>query len=390
VTPRVPLACYWGDDSLAVRRAPVALAAELGEAVGEPLEIWVADAEVMKTAPADDADGVPVRGETDRLVFLDQVALRIGMSPLFGSGVLVVVRQPAALLRAAASRERVLGLLERVAPGNGLAFTEVIESRAKETAGFAALRSAIEAAGGSARQFRSPEPGQLTAWVHRRAGEQGMTVEPAAAQYLAECVAGRGEGDVDRRRQTEMLESELAKLALYRPGMPIRREDVTALVTPEIPASAWAFLDAVGTRTAREACRRAEQLLADGMALPVIVTQLHRRIRQLIQVRELVGERRQPLDIAKAIGLFKGGLSRGAEFRVGILTRQAGAWSPDELERALEGLVELDIVSKSLDIEAGGTRSESRGPLALQLWVAEHVPRPGPDVRPDRAAVRRD
>jgi DNA polymerase III delta subunit len=58
----------------------------------------------------------------------------------------------------------------------------------------------------------------MEGWVSRRADELGVSLAPGAAKAIAEKVgAFVREGDVDRRRQSELANSELEKLALYRP-----------------------------------------------------------------------------------------------------------------------------------------------------------------------------
>ena len=43
--------------------------------------------------------------------------------------------------------------------------------------------------------------------------------------------------------------AELEKLALYRPGGTVARDDIEALVGEAVPGSTWAFLDALGSRS---------------------------------------------------------------------------------------------------------------------------------------------
>ena len=94
------------------------------------------------------------------------------------------------------------------------------------------------------------------------------------------------EGDVDRRRRSELANGELEKLALYRPGGEISRADIEELVPEAIPGSTWAFLDALASRQPGVAAALADRLLAGGTPLPVLVSQIHRRLRELIMVRE--------------------------------------------------------------------------------------------------------
>ena len=120
-----------------------------------------------------------------------------------------------------------------------------------------------------------------------RAAERRRRAEPPAARLLAERVGGHvRESDVDRRRRTELANAELEKLALYRPGGSVGLADVEALVSESIPGSTWAFLDAIGSRAVASSMRLAERLLGAGTPMPVLISQVHRRLRDLLLVRE--------------------------------------------------------------------------------------------------------
>ncbi len=340
-----PLAYFWGDDALALRRAVERFVAGLSPD-GDPPTAWRPD-----------------QAEPD---VLGALAMRVATSPLFGAGVVAVVADPIPLLRSRADQDRAVALLGQVAPGNGVAFTELVASGAREPAAASSrVRQAIDQAGGTVRRLEAPRAGHLEEWIATRAPELGIDLEPAARHLLAERVGGTvRDGDVDRRHQTEFAEAQLELLALYRPGARVRREDVDALVAPSVPASTWAFLDAVARRQ-RDAARLGSALLAEGTALPVIVTQLHRRLRQLLEIRDRLAHGARPADIVGALRLHPK--------RAEILAEQAMRWDVDELESALEALLEVDLASKGLSSDARRSAGTMSGPLALTLWLVEHV-----------------
>ena len=341
-----PLAYFWGDDVLALRRATERFSRDLAEG-GEPLESWRAD-------------------PLDATVF-ETLAMRLGTAPLFSGGVCAVVPEPLGMLRSKAGQDRMLALIDGVAPGNALAFTELVSSGAREAASASArLRDAIERAGGVVRHLEAPRAGELVPWIATRAAELGIRIEAPAVQLLAERIGGGVRaGDVDRTRQTELAEAQIEMLGLYRPDGPVTRADVDALVTPTVPASAWAFLDAVGTRRVRDATLLAARLLEEGVALPVIVTQLHRRLRQLLEVRDRIAGGTAPRDLVRSLHLNP--------YRAEILARQAMAWDPDELQTALGALLEVDLASKGMAADARHGAAGMTGSLALGLWLAERM-----------------
>jgi DNA polymerase III delta subunit len=366
------LAYLWGEDAFGIERAAIELERRLATG-GEPLEHW-------RTSGDDDADDPEAGGSSAarRNRTLDQVEQHLAMAPLFGPGTLVVVRQPASLLAAAESRERLIGMLGVVAPGNALCFTDLVAAGARGPAARGILRDAVAAAGGWTQEFAVPAAGRMEPWLMDRARELGVTLEPAAARLLAERVGAHvREADVDRRRRTQLANAELEKLALYRPDGTIGAADVAELVSESIPGSMWAFLDAVGARSATLAAPLADRLLADGMPLPVLVSQVHRRLRDLVGVREHLDSGSRPADIVRDMRL--------APYRAEKLAEQARTWSPAQLEAALADLLAVDMRGKGVTLDGTSVRvSAGHDGLAVQAWIAAHLlrNRSGGGVRP--------
>ncbi|MGH2466909.1 MAG: DNA polymerase III subunit delta [Candidatus Limnocylindrales bacterium] len=358
MTARVAL--YRGEDGVGIRRAIDELAASLG-AAGAPLERWTVDA----------SEGGAGAERAARL--LDRVAERLATAPLFGGGTLVVVRQPANLLRDGVNRARLLRLVAEVPEGNGLACIEWVAltrrgGRVEETNG--PLAAAIRAAGGEVLLFPAPGRRDMLRWLGERAAEVDVRLTPAAAQLLSERVgADLGEGDIDRRNQTELAWSGLLNLALLRPGGEVSEADVAALVPEMIPASSWAFLDAVGQRRVGEAAALAERLLGEGWPIQVLTSVLHRRLRELVIARDAADRHRPPAELVKLLATNPK--------RVPFVAKQAGFWTVAELGAALEGLLELDLASKGLAADGSTVASsDGRSALGLQAWLAERVARP--------------
>lgn len=355
------LAYLWGEDAWAIEHAAGACASELADPGMPPLATW----RVSLDDDADDAATGSVAKRRSRL--LDEVASRLGTATLFGDGTLVLLRQPGGLLREQASRERTLALVGLVAPGNALGVTDLVAQGAKEPAAQGVLRDAVEAVGGMVRYFPALDRARMESWLGTRAAELGVRLGPGAAQLLAQRVGAHvREGDVDRRRQSEFANAELEKLALYRPGGEVSREDVAELVPEAIPGSVWAFLDAVAARRGAEASGLATKLIGSGTALPVIVSQLHRRLRELVQVREHLDTGTRPPELVRVMRL--------APFRAQKLTEQASTWDAGSLDAALLGLVELDLRSKGISLTGSALRMDDQvDALGLQLWIAEHA-----------------
>jgi DNA polymerase III delta subunit len=335
------LGYYWGDDEYGLEAAAIALGRRTAGSGAEPPVAWRTTGAGTRAA---------------------EIAERVATGTLFGGGTLAVVEDPGPLVRTKADRESLLAAMASVAPGNALAFLEPVDGTARRPKSLEDLAATVAAAGGEVRQVAAPREGGMARWIEERAAERGMRLERGAADALARKIgAFVREGDVDRRRQGRLAVAELEKLAVYRLDASVRAEDVDALVVDAIPGSTWAFLDAVGSRRAREAEALLERLL-DTTPEPVLVAVLHRRIRDLL----LVGDHRERGETlsatARALKL--------KEFPARKLWEQGHAWREDELVGALEGLLELDTALK-------GDRATDarRRRLAFSLWLAEWVAR---------------
>jgi len=335
------LGYYWGDDDYALDMAVDRLARRMSSTTDAPVERW------------------RTRGdETTTAALLE----RVGTSPFFGGGTLVVVSSPAGLARAKNERPSLLEVLASVAPGNGLAFLDPLDAYGRRSAAGQALGEAVRTAGGEAREFKAPKEGQMVRWIEDRAAERRMRMERGAAQELATRIgAFVREGDVDRRRQGQLAASELDKLALFRPDGTVTAADVRELVPEAIPGSMWALLDAIATRQAAESTALLERLVESTPA-PVLLTSIHRRIRELIMAGDLVSSGATPAEIVKALKM--------KPYPAEKLEKQCRNWTADELDAALDGLVELDAAIKGSD---GAVASEGQVRLLWVVWVAAFV-----------------
>jgi DNA polymerase III delta subunit len=345
MTEPAPLAFVWGDDGYGLDAAVAAFQADESRFPAGRPDRW---------RPAADAS------DPGRLI--GELTERLATGSMFGAGIMAVVSGAGSLLRRGQDRAAMLGLLGLVAPGNGLAIVEEVESGRKEPPG-KALADAIAAAGGLVRRFDAPREGGLAAWLEVRARERGIALGPGAARELATRVGGFvREGDVDRRQQGRIAVMELEKLGLrHREAAPVTADDVRELVAEAIPGTIWGFIDAMAMRQRKRSLELMEPLL-QSTPEPVLLAALHRRIRDLIEVADRLAAGESPGSLVRSMRL--------APFRAETLARQARLWSLDELETALEGLLALDAMVKGV----GGRGSDGgRDRLAFDLWIADAV-----------------
>ncbi len=364
-TAAPPLAYFWGEDAWSIDRAARDYRAALEADAGSVFDVW--------RAPSDDDDGggdigaVSDGGSKKKARVLDEIAQHVATATLFGGGTLVIVRQPGWLLRESASRERLIKMLAEVAPGNAMCFAELVAQGGKPTAPSTEMRNTVEALGGQVREFAALNAARMEGWIGERARELDVSLGPGAARLLSERVgANVREGDVDRRRMSELANAELEKLSLYRPGGTITREDIDALVGEAVPGSTWAFLDALGTRSTAMAASLAARLIADATPIPVLITQIHRRIRELIVIRDHLAAGTKPADIVRELKLNP--------YRAQKLSEQARTWSQPELDDALQDLYELDLLTKGIAADGSPhSMSEEKSSLALLAWIGGHA-----------------
>jgi DNA polymerase III delta subunit len=283
---------------------------------------------------------------------------------MFGGGTLAVVSNVGALMMSNDGRDAVLGAIATLAPGNALVILDATKSGAKGPSRVA-LAKAVTEAKGYVREFQSPKANSLTGWIQREAADRGIAIEPSAANELANRVGGFVlQNDAERPFQTRTASSELDKLALYRGSAPITAADVRALVAEAIPGTVWGFVDAVAERKAGQAVGLLEDLI-ETTPEPVLLVMLHRRVRELLEIADLVGSGQSLPAVGKALGIK-------SEFRVRTLSGQARNWTVAELTDALDGLLELDAMVKHAP---GSNADDAQRRLAFTLWVMDHVAR---------------
>jgi DNA polymerase III delta subunit len=338
------VAFFWGDDDLAAGRAVDRFAEAVSTAAGGPIE------------------RVAIRGDRNQAAgLIGQLHERVATQSLFGGGTLAVVTNVGALTVKGDDRNALLAVLPLIAPGNAVVFVEATATGAKEP-GQKRVVDAVRAAGGEVRAFRSPKAGELAGWIEKEARERTMRLAAGAARELALRIGGFvTDNDAERRNQTRMAALELDKLSLYRGTEPVSADDVRALVAEAVPGSVWALTDAVGQRDAAKASALLERL-APSTPEPVLLAVLHRRIRELLEIGDLLATGTREETLPRTLGLHP--------FRVQQLATQTRRWTVAELQAALEDLLELDATVKGAP---GSEARDSQRRLGFTLWIADHV-----------------
>lgn len=203
----------------------------------------------------------------------------------------------------------------------------VAEAVPAETFPKNALRKALAAAlpKGQLVEYVYPplSPAELRGWVREEAVRLGTTLEPAAMEAL---VAGVGP-DLWRMR------GELEKLAAWRAGQTVRREDVALLVESHLEEDVFAFTDAVGSGDMRAAASVLQtQLTAGGEAFRLIGMVAR-------QLRLLAAARASGEGFAQRFGVHP--------YAAKKILSQAQRLAPDRIARMLAALRRADRAIKT-------------------------------------------
>lgn len=193
--------------------------------------------------------------------------------------------------------------------------------------------------------FALPKGRELQSWVQSRVQQGGAQIDAQAAQML---ILYCGE-DIVR------IDGEIQKLLLLdRPQL--SRADIQHFVSPTPEGKIFQCLDLMGKVSRVEILRAFEQLFQTGEDSMMVFFMLVRQMRLLLQIRSLLDEGMPSSMIQKKMKL--------APFQVGLLVKQAEAFSFSQLKRAHRQLAEMD-----LKIKTGRLPSSGQGTALLNLSI---------------------
>lgn len=194
----------------------------------------------------------------------------------------------------------------------------------------AVLKVAESAENGYAKEFSRPTGPALEKWIRDRAKEENGSMTPQAAQMLAANIGS----------QLDILDNEITKLVLYKgPEADITTNDVKLLSPYAAEANIFDLVDALGSRSQKQASLLLQQKIAEGQDPFSIFGMITRQFRLLIQVKELADEGKRPPAISQEL--------KQHSFVVGKLYGQAQGFSLTQLEQIYKHLLDMDIGVKT-------------------------------------------
>jgi DNA polymerase-3 subunit delta len=235
--------------------------------------------------------------------------------PVMADRRLVILRDPeAARGSAKALTEAIAEIVPGLASRADLVFVVVAEKadrRSRWTRSFCDPAADV--------QCDPPKRGrELIAFLRDEAKRQGVTLESASAELLAERVGP----------QLLMLRGEIAKAALLAGiGAPILPEHVAAGTCDLAEESIWDLTDAIGEGRGADALTSLSKILAAGSAPPQVLGALASHFRKLLRLRT-------------------GGRASGPPFAVQKLERQSGRFTARRLRGCLRAIHETDVALK--------------------------------------------
>ena len=157
----------------------------------------------------------------------------------------------------------------------------------------------------------------------------GAAIEPSAISALVDAIGN----------DTRLVDMELQKLALYRSGSVIRRQDVEAMVSYVREANIFAAVDAALEGRAGVALRTAHQLMEEGRPPTYVITMLARQVRFLIIAKDLKGRGFAQDEIGRRLSISGYPLTKTMQ--------QEGRFTAERLTEIHRILLEADLSIKT-------------------------------------------
>jgi DNA polymerase III subunit delta len=208
----------------------------------------------------------------------------------------------------------------------------------------AALKKAVEKAGGELLLFDAPREREMPKHLVGEAKELGFILEPDAARILVERLGPR----------PVRLRTEVERLALWAgEGGSVGAEELDAMIADTSEEAIWSLADALVEGDEEEVLRVAERLVAQGEALPRIVYSLAPRLRQALRASRELEQGRPAGEVAKGLSMHP--------YAAKLLVGKVKDRSPAELDAAIRSIADLELWSR------GGSDYEEGVALTMAL-----------------------
>jgi DNA polymerase III delta subunit len=208
----------------------------------------------------------------------------------------------------------------------------------------AGLDKAVKAAGGEVLTFEAPRERELPKQLVAEARDLGFELDPGAARLMVERLGPR----------PMRLRTELERLALWAgEGGAVGVEDLHAMVADTSEEAIWTLADALVAGDEAATIALAEQLVAQGEALPRIVYSLAPRLRQALRAASELEAGKPAAEVAKGLSMHP--------YAAKMLVAKVKGRTPDDLGASIRALADLELWSR------GGSDYPERAAFTLSL-----------------------
>lgn len=184
--------------------------------------------------------------------------------------------------------------------------------------------------GGEVIQFAAFKGNDLNRWIEGRFQERGKNVEGAAVDYLTAAVGN----------DLTIINNEIEKAVVYSgENSKITLEDIKQTVSKTSTLSIFDLVDAVATRKSVSAVRQLREMVRFGEAEIKILFMVVRQFRMMLQAQTLNKQGYAERQIADNLS--------GHPYVIKKALQQSRNFSPQELVRALEILLDTDVAIKT-------------------------------------------
>lgn len=184
-----------------------------------------------------------------------------------------------------------------------------------------------------------PRGRELTRWIQDRAAAQHSSIDEPTARLLAETLYPQSwttksnNPAFDRPPDLELLNNEIAKLAVAAAPRPIAAADVRTMTMQGDTDQIFAFIDAASTGRLAQAVTELDRLLAAGEDPHKLLAQLSQTVELSVVMGASTG--RQPADVGRSLKLSNAN-------RMNAIARGLRGQPPHLPTRAAEALKTAD------------------------------------------------
>jgi DNA polymerase-3 subunit delta len=193
----------------------------------------------------------------------------------------------------------------------------------------AGLKKAVEKCGGEVLAYEAPKDRDMPKRLVADARELGFELQLDAARLLVQRLGSR----------PMRLRTELERLALWAgAGGSVGADDLDAMIADTSEAAIWLLADAVIDGDVGGTLRVAEQLVAQGEALPRIIYSVAPRLRDALRASLALEAGVPPKEVAGSLKMHP--------YAAKLLVGRVKGRSPEDLDASIRAMADLELWSR--------------------------------------------